>query len=171
MHCPYCHKGTSHEACWKKNGFHIQWNFLFTDPEIRTYTVTGGWQRKAVTINGRQLTGAVYHQFMQIDPPWEWDDTQANFEEELAAWDQQFSWGDETVGTFFLSLALQRWITMRMSLMQQYFYPVLVDLPQKDFSLSFQSANLFHAWQELEGNFAREFTEFLEARGFEAMEG
>lgn len=37
---------------------------------------------------------------------------------QLASWDQQFSWGDESPGAFFLSLALQRWITMRMSLMQ-----------------------------------------------------
>ena len=170
MPCPYCHKGTSHDACWKHNGFHTQWNFLFSDPEIRTHTVAGDWQRKRVTVNGRQLTGAVYYQFMQIDPLWDWDDTQANFREELAAWDQQFSWGEESIGSFFLSLALQRWITMRMSLMQQYFHPVLVALPQQDFSLTFRSDAFFRAWQELEGTFAQEFTAFLEEGGFEAME-
>jgi hypothetical protein len=45
---------------------------------------------------------------MQIDPLWGWDDMQANGEEELAAWDQQFRRGDDTPGTFSLSLFLQR---------------------------------------------------------------
>jgi hypothetical protein len=36
---------------------------------------------------------------------------------------------------------------MRMSLMQQHFHPVLVALPQDDFALTFQSDDLFRAWQ------------------------
>jgi hypothetical protein len=72
---------------------------------------------------------------------------------QLASWDQQFSWGDESPGAFFLSLALQRWITMRMSLMQQYFYARITALPRADFTLSFQSDGLFREWQALEGTF------------------
>jgi hypothetical protein len=73
---------------------------------------------------------------MQIDPLGDWESSQENYEEELASWDRQFSWGDESPGTFFLSLALQRWITMRMSLMQQYFYARITALPHADFTLS-----------------------------------
>jgi hypothetical protein len=130
----------------RKTGSTCSEIFLFTDPEIRTHSVEGDWQRKTVTVNRRQLTGAIYYQFMQIDPLWDWEDTQANFEEELASWDHQFSWGDDSPGTFFLSLALQRWISMCMSLMQQHFHPVLVALPKQDFSLSFRSDDLFRAW-------------------------
>jgi DNA-directed RNA polymerase specialized sigma24 family protein len=92
-----------------------------------------------------------------------------NCEDELRAWDQQFSWGDDSPGTFFFSLAMQRWITMRMSLMQQYFFARISDLPQADFTLFFPSDELFAAWQALEGKFQREFQEFLTKQGFEPM--
>jgi len=108
---------------------------------------------------------------MPIDPLWDWGDTQANFAEELAAWDEQFSWGDESTGTFFLSLALQRWITMRMSLMQQYFFPIAVKLPQVDFKLVFRNDEMFRAWQVLEDAFGKDFKEHLAEHGFESMEG
>jgi hypothetical protein len=170
MQCPYCKQPTpEHEACWKENAFWRQWNFLFTDPEKRSHTVQGDWETKTVWINGRKLTGAIYHQFMQIDPLWDWEDTQANCTDEWAAWDYQFRWGDDSSGTFFLSLALQRWITMRMSLMQQFFYPLLIELPQADFTLVFRSNDLFKEWMALEGRFRAEFTEFLTERGFEEM--
>ena len=44
----------------------------------------GDWKTKTVWINGRELTGAIYYQFMQIDPLWEWEDSQANYKDELA---------------------------------------------------------------------------------------
>ena len=59
---------------------------------------------------------------------------------------------------------------MRMSLMQQFFYPALVALPQADFTLVFRSDDLFKEWMDLEGRFRAEFTEFLTERGFEPME-
>jgi len=170
MPCPVCKKPTSHEACWTENRFWRQWGFLFTDPEQDSHTVIGDWDTKTVSINSRKLTGAIFHQFMQIDPLWDWDDSEDNYADELASWDQQFSWGDESPGTFFLSIALQRWITMRMSLMQQFFYPTLVELPQADFTLSFESKDLFKEWMELEGMFQKQFTEFLTERGFTPME-
>ena len=158
-----------HEACWNENAFRQQWNFLFTDPEENTHIVEGEWQTKTVRINGRKLTELIYFQSMQIDPLWDWESTQENYEEELASWGQQFSGGDESPGIFFLSLALQRWITMRMSLMQQYFYARITELPQADFTLSFQSDELFREWQALEGTFQHEFGEFLAEHGFEPM--
>jgi hypothetical protein len=169
MRCPYCDKQTTHAACWNENAFRQQWNFLFTDPEENTHVVEGEWQTKTVRINGRALTGEIYCQFMQIDPLWDWESTQENCEDELRAWDHQFSWGDDSPGTFFLSLAMQRWITMRMSLMQQYFFARITVLPQADFTLSFQSDELFATWQALEGKFQREFGEFLTEQGFEPM--
>jgi hypothetical protein len=171
MPCPYCKQPTpEHDACWKENRFRRQWSFLFTNPEELAHLVKGDWQAKTVWINGRKLTGAIYHQFMQIDPLWDWEDSQANYTDELAAWDREFRWGDESPGTFFLSIALQRWLTMRMSLMQQYFYPILVDLPQADFTLAFRSDDIFRQWVELEGRFRQEFTECLTDSGFEGME-
>jgi hypothetical protein len=169
MLCPYCEKQTAHAACWNENAFRHQWNFLFTDPEENTHVVEGEWQTKTVRINGRELTGQIYFQFMQIDPLWDWESTQENYEDELRAWDHQFSWGDDSPGTFFLSLAMQRWITMRMSLMQQYFFARITALPQADFTLSFQSDELFAAWQALEGTFQRKFRAFLTKQGFEPM--
>jgi len=62
---------------------------------------------------------------------------------------------------------MQRWIIMRMSLMQQYFFARITALAQADFTLSFQSDELFRAWQALEGNFQCEFQEFLTKQGFE----
>jgi hypothetical protein len=122
MECPFCrHVIIDHQACWEENWLGRQRSFLFTNVEEETHTVEGNWQTKTVSINGRELTGRVFLDFMRIDPLWDWEDTQANFEEELASWDEQFRWGDGSDGTFFLSQALQRWITMRMSLMQQYF--------------------------------------------------
>jgi hypothetical protein len=59
---------------------------------------------------------------------------------------------------------------MRMSLMQQFFYPHLVALPQADFTLAFRSDELFQAWRELEGNFQQKFRTYLEGRGFKPME-
>ena len=58
-----------------------------------------------------------------------------------------------------------------MSLMQQYFYPIVVKLPQADFRLVFRNDEMFLAWRALEGKFGKEFTEFLSARGFKPMEG
>jgi hypothetical protein len=160
MPCPYCNQPTpDHEACWKEAGFRRQWSFLFTDPEKKSHLVKGDWQTKTVWINGRKLTGEIFYQFMQIDPLWDWEDSEDNYADELATWDLKFRWGDESPGTFFLSIALQRWITMRMSLMQQYFYPILVDLPQADFTLAFRSDDIFRQWMELEGRFQQEFRE------------
>jgi hypothetical protein len=104
-----------------------------------------------------------------VDPLWDWESSQENYEDELAAWDSQFSWGDDSPGTFFLSLAMQRWITMRMSLMQQYFFARITDLSQADFTLFFQSDALFAVWQALEGKFQREFKGFLTEHGFKPM--
>ena len=84
MQCPYCRKPTrDHEACWNENRFWRQWSFLFTDPEQKTHHIQGDWKTKTVWINGRELTGAIYYQFMQIDPLWEWEDSQANYKDEL----------------------------------------------------------------------------------------
>ena len=130
MQCPYCRKPTrDHEACWNQNRFRQQWNFLFTNPEQKTHHVQGDWKTKTVWVNGHELTGARYRIFMEIDPIWEWKDSQDNYTDELAAWDQQFRWGDESPGTFFLSIALQRWITMRMSLMQQHLVTTQPTIP------------------------------------------
>jgi hypothetical protein len=169
MLCPYCEKPTAHEACWKEAAFSRQWHFLYTDPEQQIHAVQGEWQTKTVWINGRKLTGRIFLDFMQIDPLWDWEDSQDNYTDELAAWDHQFRWGDESPGTCFLSLALQRWITMRMSLMQQFFYARITALPHVDFILSFRSDELFREWQVLEGTFQHEFREFLTERGFEPM--
>jgi len=172
MQCAFCKQVViDHQACWHENWLGRQRSFLFTNVEEETHTVQGHWQTKTVSINRRELTGRVFLDFMHIDPLWDWEDTQGNFEEELAAWDQQFSWGDESHGTFFLSLALQRWLTMRMSLMQQYFYPIVVKLPQADFNLVFRNDEMFRAWRALEGDFRKEFTEHLSDRGFKPLEG
>jgi hypothetical protein len=169
MPCAYCKRPTSHEVCWKENRFWRQWNRLFTNLEDKTHLIQGIWATKVVWINGCELTGALYHQFMQIDPLWDWEDSQDNYADELAAWDRQFRWSDQSPGTFFLSIALQRRITMRMSLMHQYFYACVTRLPQADFTLSFLSDNLFREWQELEGRFQYELREFLAEEGFEPM--
>jgi hypothetical protein len=172
MECPFCrHVIIDHQACWEENWLGRQRSFLSTNVEEETHTVEGNWQTKTVSINGRELTGRVFLDFMRIDPLWDWEDTQANFEEELASWDEQFRWGDGSDGTFFLSQALQRWITMRMSLMQQYFYPIVVKLPQTDFKLVFRNDEMFRAWRALEQNFGKEMTEFLSDRGFKPMQG
>jgi hypothetical protein len=171
MECSFCHHVIiDHQDCWHKNWRERQWSFLFTDGEEETHTVQGDWKTKTVWINGRELTGRKLLDFMQIDPLWDWEDTQANFEEELASWDQQFSWGDESSGTFFLSIALQRWLTMRMSLMQQYFFPIVVNLPQADFKLVFRNDEMFRAWRALESNFGKEMTDFLADEGFKPMD-
>jgi hypothetical protein len=57
-----------------------------------------------------------------------------------------------------------------MSLMQQFFHPCLIELPQADFTLSFPSEDLFREWLALEGRFRQEFTDFLTEKGFEPME-
>jgi hypothetical protein len=171
MQCPFCeHPIIDHQDCWRANWLGRQQSFLFTDVEEETHTVEGHWHTKTVSINGRELSGSLFLDFMHIDPLWDWEDSQENYEDELATWDQRFSWGDESTGAFFLSLALQRWITMRMSLMQQYFYPIVVTLPQADFSLVFRHDEMFRAWRELEGTFREDFMETLSDRGFKPME-
>jgi hypothetical protein len=172
MQCPFCEQPIlDHQACWNENWLGRQQSFLFTNVEEETHTVEGYWKTRTVSINGQELSGSLFLDFMHIDPLWDWDDTQANFEEELAEWDKQFAWGDESTGAFFLSVALQRWITMRMSLMQQYFYPIIVKLPPADFSLVFRNDEMFRAWRALEGKFGAEFMESLSDRGFEPLEG
>ena len=171
MLCPYCERSTAHESLLEGTDLLAAVELLFTNPEEKYHTCQRRLADQDRRVNGRELTGVRYRIFMEIDPIWDWEDSQDSYTDELAAWDQQFRWGDESPGTFFLSIALQRWITMRMSLMQQYFYPILVRLPQADTpSHSVATIYFSNGWSWSGGRFRQEFTEFLTERGFEPME-
>jgi hypothetical protein len=91
-------------------------------------------------------------------------------EDEFAGWATQFRWGWDTPGTFFLSMALQRWITENISRMQRYFHRLLIKLPHADFTLMLRSEDIFREWMGLKETFQQGFTEFLTQLGFEPLE-